>query len=192
MCHIPEFQKIIDSLGFLLSRGTPRSLSIPSSAGHQHWETVYLSQSIYFRQNFAIPMYNKRKIWCKFCSCWFSMLLPGFLSQSANWVSWKRQRRWITTKSCCKRNHEPNCFTIRCFISIQGTCHTMVKDLSWSCSDMLLLVVVFFWTRTGYYYNLCSQIEVPEHSNCRLVSYWREFLEVSGSQTWSYTAFANT
>ena len=37
-----------------------------------------------------------------------------------------------------------------------------------------------------------SQIEVPEHSNCRLVPYWREFLGVSGSRTWSDTPFANT
>ena len=43
-----------------------------------------------------------------------------------------------------------------------------------------------------YYYMLCSQIEVPEHSNCRLVPYWREFLGVSGSRTWSDTPFANT
>ena len=27
-----------------------------------------------------------------------------------------------------------------------------------------------------YYYKFCCQIEVPEHSNCRLVLYWREFL----------------
>ena len=39
---------------------------------------------------------------------------------------------------------------------------------------------------------ICSQIEVPEHSNCRLVPYWREFLGVSGSRTWSDTPFANT
>ena len=43
-----------------------------------------------------------------------------------------------------------------------------------------------------YCYKFCSQIEVPEHSNCRLVPYWREFLEVSGSRTWSDTPFANT
>ena len=43
-----------------------------------------------------------------------------------------------------------------------------------------------------YYYKFCSQIEVPEHSNCRLVPYWREFLGVSGSRTWSDTPFANT
>ena len=43
-----------------------------------------------------------------------------------------------------------------------------------------------------YYYVLCSQIEVSEHSNCRLVPYWREFLGVSGSRTWSDTPFANT
>ena len=35
-----------------------------------------------------------------------------------------------------------------------------------------------------YYYKFCSQIEVPEHSNCRLVPYWREFLGFSGSRTW--------
>ena len=34
--------------------------------------------------------------------------------------------------------------------------------------------------------------EVPEHSNCRLVPYRREFLGVSGSRTWSDTPFANT
>ena len=34
--------------------------------------------------------------------------------------------------------------------------------------------------------------EVSERSNCRLVPYWREFLGVSGSQTWSDTPFANT
>ena len=44
----------------------------------------------------------------------------------------------------------------------------------------------------NYYYKFCSQIEVPEHSNCRLVPYWREFLGVSGSRTWSDTPFANT
>ena len=43
-----------------------------------------------------------------------------------------------------------------------------------------------------YHYKFCSQIEVPEHSNCRLVPYWREFLGVSGSRTWSDTPFANT
>ena len=43
-----------------------------------------------------------------------------------------------------------------------------------------------------YYYMLCSQRKVPEHSNCRLVPYWREFLGVSGSRTWSDTPFANT
>ena len=36
-----------------------------------------------------------------------------------------------------------------------------------------------------YYYKLCSHIEISEHSNCRLVPYWREFLGVSGSRTWS-------
>ena len=39
---------------------------------------------------------------------------------------------------------------------------------------------------------LCSHIEISEHSNCRLVPYWREFLGVSGSRTWSDTPFANT
>ena len=34
--------------------------------------------------------------------------------------------------------------------------------------------------------------EVSERSNCRLVPYWREFLGVSGSRTWSDTPFANT
>ena len=48
------------------------------------------------------------------------------------------------------------------------------------------------YTTPLYYYRFCSQIEVPEHSNCRLVPYWREFLGVSGSRTWSDTPFANT
>ena len=39
---------------------------------------------------------------------------------------------------------------------------------------------------------LCSHIDISEHSNCRLVPYWREFLGVSGSRTWSDTPFANT
>ena len=34
--------------------------------------------------------------------------------------------------------------------------------------------------------------EVSERSNCQLVPYWREFLGVSGSRTWSDTPFANT
>ena len=56
---------------------------------------------------------------------------------------------------------------------------------SWISVEALYII-------TNYYYKLCSQIEVTEHSNCRLVPYWREFLGVSRSWTWSDTPFANT
>ena len=64
-----------------------------------------------------------------------------------------------------------------------------------------------FWDKFGFHHvlqyetiiiiiiiitNFALNIEVPEHSNCRLVPYWREFLGVSGSRTWSDTPFANT
>ena len=62
---------------------------------------------------------------------------------------------------------------------------TLLLRNRFSCSrtaSLLLLLLL----------QICSQIEVPEHSNCRLVPYWREFLGVSGSRTWSDTPFANT
>ena len=50
----------------------------------------------------------------------------------------------------------------------------------------------YYYYYYNYYYKFALKIEVPEHSNCRLVPYWREFLGVSGSRTWSDTPFANS
>ena len=44
-------------------------------------------------------------------------------------------------------------------------------------SSVTVIMVYYYY----YYYKLCSQIEVPEHSNCRLVPYWREFFGVSAA-----------
>ena len=74
------------------------------------------------------------------------------------------------------------------------TCRDNVEicDKDKVVGDMWRFVVGDMWIHYYYYYKFCSQIEVPEHSNCRLVPYWREFLGVSGSRTWSDTPFANT
>ena len=52
------------------------------------------------------------------------------------------------------------------------------------CSDSKLIIIIIII--------ITLSTEVSERSNCWLVPYWREFLGVSGSRTWSDTPFANT
>ena len=53
-----------------------------------------------------------------------------------------------------------------------------------SCCYIIIIIIIIIITTLS--------TEVSERSNCRLVPYWREFLGVSGSRTWSDTPFANT
>ena len=62
----------------------------------------------------------------------------------------------------------------------------------WNCDRTQRKVATTIRLRLLLLLPICSQIEVTGHSNRRLVPYWREFLGVSGSRTWSDTPFANT
>ena len=52
-------------------------------------------------------------------------------------------------------------------------------------NDVIIIIIIIIIIVT-------LSTEVSERINCRLVPYWREFLGVSGSRTWSDTPFANT
>ena len=72
--------------------------------------------------------------------------------------------------------------SVHCFCVFLSITWLIDWEIGASLRILLLLLLLHVMLST----------EVPEHSNCRLVPYWREFLGVSGSRTWSDTPFANT
>ena len=88
--------------------------------------------------------------------------------------------------------HHVSSFVIMChhtssFVTFRHHVSSFVIIRHHSSSFVIIIIIISSSSSI-----ICSHIEISEHSNCRLVPYWREFLGVSGSRTWSDTPFANT
>ena len=64
--------------------------------------------------------------------------------------------------------------------SLHGIFHNTINNII----DLYIIIIIIII--------ITLSTEVSERSNFWLVPYWREFLGVSGSRTWSDTPFANT
>ena len=73
----------------------------------------------------------------------------------------------IYLDSTCPQPSEQN--NLACLVSPENGSNLQIQQYYY------IIIILFI-----YYYKLCSQIEVPEHSNCRLVLTEGNFLESAG------------